>query len=192
MNLIEVRVPFVVDRQAVDDVERGSQDSDWQPVKYAAQQIAKVEDRAIFEGYPEAGITGLRAASSNAGESLPDDVRQYPEAVTRAVSQLRLAGVDGTYVLVLGARPYALVSEAVDHGYPVREHLMRTGVSEIVWAPAIEGGFVLSTRGGDFELHLGQDLSIGYLSHDATSVQLYLQESLTFLAYTAEAVVALS
>ena len=50
---------------------------------------------------------------------------------------------------------------------------------------------MLSTRGGDFELHLGQDLSIGYLSHDATSVELYFQESLTFLVYTAEASVAI-
>ncbi len=62
---------------------------------------------------------------------------------------------------------------------------------EIVWAPAIDGAFLLSTRGGDFELRLGQDLSIGYLSHDTDTVQLYFQESLTFLVYTAEASVAL-
>ena len=61
---------------------------------------------------------------------------------------------------------------------------------EIIWAPAIEGAFLLSTRGGDFELHLGQDLSIGYLSHDAEHVQLYFQESLTFIVQTTEAVVA--
>jgi uncharacterized linocin/CFP29 family protein len=28
--------------------------------------------------------------------------------------------------------------------------------------PAIEGGFVLTTRGGDFELDIGHDISIGY------------------------------
>ena len=36
-----------------------------------------------------------------------------------------------------------------------------------------------------------QDLSIGYLSHDAETVELYFQESLTFLTYTGEASVAL-
>jgi uncharacterized linocin/CFP29 family protein len=61
---------------------------------------------------------------------------------------------------------------------------------EIIWAPAINGCFVLSTRGGDFDLQLGQDVSIGYLSHDADFVGLYLQETLTFLCYTAEASVA--
>ena len=45
---------------------------------------------------------------------------------------------------------------------------------------------MVSTRGGDHELHLGQDISIGYLSHDAESIELYFQESLTFLAHTAE------
>ena len=59
-------------------------------------------------------------------------------------------------------------------------------------APAIDGAFVLSTRGGDFALQLGTDVSIGYLSHDAENVHLYLQETLTFLAYTAEASVALT
>jgi uncharacterized linocin/CFP29 family protein len=61
---------------------------------------------------------------------------------------------------------------------------------EIIWAPAIDGGSVLSTRGGDFDLHIGQDLSIGYLSHTAAAVRLYLQETFTFLLLTTEASVA--
>ncbi|TCN35523.1 DDE family transposase [Kribbella orskensis] len=38
---------------------------------------------------------------------------------------------------------------------------------EIICATALEGALLVSTRGGDYELHLGKDLSIGYLSHDA-------------------------
>ena len=63
---------------------------------------------------------------------------------------------------------------------------------EVLWAPGIQGAVLLSTRGGDYELHLGQDLSIGYLSHDAESIELYLQETLTFLPYTSEASVVLT
>jgi uncharacterized linocin/CFP29 family protein len=66
------------------------------------------------------------------------------------------------------------------------------GDGEAIWAPALDGALVVSTRGGDYALHLGQDVSIGYLSHDATHIELYLQESLTFLAYTAEASVPLT
>ena len=50
----------------------------------------------------------------------------------------------------------------------------------------------MTTRGGDFELDLGQDIAIGYLSHDAKTVELYLQESFTFRMLTSEAAVALT
>lgn len=73
----------------------------------------------------------------------------------------------------------------------MRQHLARVVTGEIIWAPALQGAVVLSTRGGDFELHLGQDLSIGYLSHDAQSVRLYLQQSLTFALHSPEAAVTL-
>jgi uncharacterized linocin/CFP29 family protein len=190
--MVELRVPFTVDRQQVDDVERGAKDADWQPVKDAARQFAFVEDRAIFQGYTAAGITGIRDSSSNPPVNLPGEVRTYPDTIAQAVTALRLAGVDGPYTLALSADAYTAVSETTDHGYPIHEHLARVLDGEIIWAPAIDGAVLLSVRGGDFELRLGQDLSIGYLSHDATSIQLYFQESLTFLVYTTEAVVALT
>ncbi|MBP2456091.1 family 1 encapsulin nanocompartment shell protein [Mycolicibacterium lutetiense] len=191
-QLVRLRVPFTVSRTAIDDVERGAQDSDWDPVKEAARKLAFVEDRAIFEGYPAASIEGIRASSSNPALALPDDAREIPDVIAQALSELRLAGVDGPYSVLLSAATYTKVSETTAHGYPIREHLSRLVDGEIIWAPAIDGAFVLSTRGGDFDLHLGTDVSIGYLSHDAESVQLYLQETLTFLAYTAEASVALT
>ncbi|MFG3206628.1 family 1 encapsulin nanocompartment shell protein [Streptomyces sp. NPDC048192] len=190
--LVELRVPFTVDRRQVDDVARGARDADWQPVKDAARRLAFAEDRAVFEGYPAAGITGLRHSSSHPASTLPADVRDYPDAVTQAVTALRLAGVDGPCTLALGVDAYTAVSETSDHGYPVIKHIARLLDGDIVWAPAIDGAFLLSGRGGDFELRLGQDVSIGYLSHDATSVTLYFEETLTFLAYTSEAVVAFS
>ena len=54
--LVRLRVPFTVARIDIDDVERGSQDSDWDPVKEAAKKLAFAEDRAIFEGYEAASI----------------------------------------------------------------------------------------------------------------------------------------
>ena len=101
--------------------------------------------------------------------------------IAQALSELRLAGVDGPYCVLLSADVYTEVSETTAHGYPIREHLNRLVDGDIIWAPAIDGAFVLSTRGGDFDLQLGTDVSIGYLSHDADTVQLYLQETLTFL-----------
>ena len=190
--LVRLRVPFTVARTDVDDVERGSQDSDWDPVKDAAKRLAFVEDRAIFEGYEAASIEGIRKTSSNPALALPADAREIPDVISRALSALRLAGVDGPYSVLLSAEVYTKVSETSDHGYPIREHLNRLVDGDIIWAPAIDGAFVLSTRGGDFDLQLGTDVSIGYLDHDADTIRLYLQETLTFLCYTAEASVALS
>ncbi|GAA3647549.1 family 1 encapsulin nanocompartment shell protein [Nonomuraea antimicrobica] len=189
--IIELRVPFTVDREEVDSVERGAKDADWQPVKEAARRLAFAEDRAIFDGYAQAGITGIRAGPSNPAIALPAQVRDYPGAVDRAVSALRLAGVDGPYTLALGADAYTAVSGTSDQGYPVLDQITRLVDGDIIWAPALDGAVLLSTRGGDFELYLGQDVSIGYLDHDATSVRLYFQETLTFLLYTSEAAVTL-
>jgi len=190
--LVELRVPFELKRQEIDDVERGAEDSDWQPAKDAAKQIAFAEDGAIFDGYAEAGIVGIRDATSNPKKALPGDVRKYPDAIEQGLSQLRLAGVNGPYAVLLGAEAYTALAETSDQGYPVLQHVKRLVEDKIIWAPAIEGAFVLTTRGGDFELHLGQDLSIGYLSHTDAAVRLYLQETFTFLTLTSEASIALS
>ena len=190
-SLVELRVPFELERQMIDDVERGANDSDWQPAKDAARKLAFAEDRAIFEGYGAAGIVGVRQGTSNPRKSLPADVRKYPQAFAEALSQLRLVGVNGPYSILLGAKAYTELAETSDSGYPVLEHVKRLVDGKLIWAPAIDGAFVITTRGGDFDLHLGQDASIGYLSHNDTHVRLYLQETFTFLYLTAESAVAL-
>jgi uncharacterized linocin/CFP29 family protein len=61
----------------IDSVERGALDPDWQPVKDAAKKIAFAEDRAVFDGYAAAQITGCagvvqhRAGAARRGARLP-------------------------------------------------------------------------------------------------------------------------
>lgn len=191
-SLVELRVPFELSRQQIDDVERGVNDSDWQPAKDAARRIAFAEDRAVFEGYGPAGIQGVRQGTRNPVLTLPAEVKRYPVTVAQAVSQLRLAGVSGPYTLLLGADAYTAAAAASDDGYPVLQRIERRVDGEIIWAPSIAGGVVLTTRGGDFALHIGQDFSIGYLSHAGSAVRLYLLEIFTFLLLTTEASVWLA
>jgi uncharacterized linocin/CFP29 family protein len=190
--LVELRVPFTLSRLAIDDVERGAEDSDWSPLKEAARKIAYAENRAVFDGYAAAGIGGIRPGASNEPVTLPSAPTGYPAAVAQAVDRLRLAGVEGPYRLVLGDDPFTAISGGSEEGYPVLQHIRRLVEGEVVWAPGVDGGLVLTTRGGDFELDLGQDLSIGYLSHTGEVVELYLQESFTFRLLTTEAAVALT
>jgi uncharacterized linocin/CFP29 family protein len=190
--LVELRVPFELSRQQIDDVERGSEDSDWQPAKDAARTLAFAEDGAIFDGYAAANVQGIRESTSNPIQPLPADVRNYPDAIAQALTQLRQVGVNGPYSVLMGANEYTLLRETVDHGYPVLEHVKRLIDGQIIWAPATSGAFVLTTRGGDFEITLGKDVSIGYLSHTDTAVRLYLEEAFTFRVLTSESSVALS
>jgi uncharacterized linocin/CFP29 family protein len=191
LPLVELRVPFTLSREQIDDVDRGAEDSNWQPARDAARQIAFAEDQAIFAGYAAAGIGGIVPGASNPPLILPAEPADYPMAFAQAVGQLRAVGVDGPYTAVLSAETYTAVSEASDHGYPIIRHVQNVLDGELIWAPAISGAVVLTARGGDFSLHLGQDFAIGYLSHTDTDVTLYLQETFTFQLLTAEAAVTL-
>lgn len=191
--LVELRVPFEVTRSAVDDVDRGSEDSDWQPVKDAVEALAAAEDTLVFVGSEPSGVQGIAPSSSNATIQVPADPALLPDAVAKALTALRTVGVQGPYALVLSAELYTLAAESADHGYPIAEHLRRLlgKDGEVVFAPALTGAVIVSMRGGDYTLTLGQDVSIGYLSHDAERIQLYAQETVTFRVNTAEASVVL-
>lgn len=190
--LVELRAPFTLSRSELDAIERGGKDADLQPVTDAACAIAMAEDRAIFHGYGAGHIEGISEAAAEK-LSLSDDYEKYPNVVAEALSQLRQAGIAGPYAIALGPRCYkGLTETTTSGGYRVFDFVQRLLDGPVVWAPAVDGAVVMSLRGGDFELVVGQDFSIGYLAHDPTTVQLYLQESFTFRALAPEAAVPLA
>ncbi len=137
-------------------------------------------------------MTGVVAGSPHEPIEVGDDHRDYPAHVAAAVEQLRQAGVDGPYAIALGPSCYKAVLEQAEGGYPVLEHLELILGGPVVWAPAVDGAVVLSQRGGDVELVIGQDLSIGYLDHDDLEVSLYLEESIAVRRCTPEAAIHLT
>ena len=189
--LVELRIPFELSRQELEAIGRGAQDPNLDAVRHAARAAAIAEDRAVFLGYPDAQIAGIAEASAENKLTLTDNYDEYPAVVAEAVNKLRVAGVAGPYAIALGPRCYTGLTRTTKGGYPVIEHVRRLLDGPIVWAPAADGAIVLSMRGGDFELAVGQDFSIGYLDHTATTVRLYLQESFTFRVLAPEAAVPL-
>lgn len=187
--LVEVRVPFELARAEIDAIDRGAADADLDAVVLAAQKIARIEDRAVFHGYAAALIKGICEAAPGEPVAISPNYEDYPYAVASAVSRLRSAGVDGPYALALSKQCYIGITETTKGGYPVIQHVRRLLDGPIVWAPAMDGAVVLSMRGEDFELVVGQDLSIGYLDHDREKVRLYFQESFTFRVLTPHAAV---
>jgi uncharacterized linocin/CFP29 family protein len=179
-RLVEVRVPIKLPIMELDTVARGASNPDLTAVVKAAEKIARVEDAAIFKGLPAAGITGLLPASPHPAVKFAAEIAQFPRAVLAATETLRQAGVNGPYALVLGSELYDRVFGTVLDGHPLPRQIEPLLVEKIVRASGFEGGVVLSLRGGDYELTVGQDLSVGYAHHDKHEVELYLTESFTF------------
>ena len=193
LGLVELRAPFRISRDELDDADRGAEDIELGPLDQAVRQIAGAENAVVFHGLQDAGITGVIEATPNERITLGEDCERYPRHIAKAVDDLRGAGIDGPYGVALSPEAHTRVLETSQHGgYPLMEHLREILGGPIVWAPNVEGGAVLSLRGGDFLFDSGQDLSIGYRSHDAESVELYLEESFSFRAVTPEAAVALA
>jgi uncharacterized linocin/CFP29 family protein len=191
--LIEFRTEFSLDREQIDAIERGARDIDLDPVRDAARHLALAEDEAIFLGNNGARIKGIARESPHAPLPIGDNYTEYPRTVARAVALLQNIGIGAPYALALGPRCFTGVIETTEMGgYPVMEHLRLITGGPVLWAPAVDGAIVMSTRGGDFELTIGQDPALGYLAHDAKRVQLYLETSFTFQVLTPEAAVHLS
>lgn len=190
--LLELRVPFELAREELEAVARGAPDPDLDPVRHAARKAAMLEDRAVFHGYANAGIRGITEATAGSALMIAEDYTAYPAIVAEAIHNLHCAGVAGPYAIALGPRCYTGLTKTTKGGFPVIEHVRKLVEGPIVWAPALDGAVVLTLRGGDFELVVGQDFSIGYLDHSASAIRLYLQESFTFRALSPEAAVPLA
>ena len=192
VEVVEVSAPFALSRAELRDADRGAEDVDFGPLDQAARRIAERENEAVFHGWEDAGIEGIASVATQEAIALGDDCALYPRHVAAAVEMLLQAGVDGPYGLALGPTAYRRVLETTEHGgYPLLEHLRKIIGGPLVWTPGVRGAVVVSQRGGDFLLDVGEDLSIGYDAHDADSVRLYLLESFTFRVATSEAAVAL-
>lgn len=189
--LVEIRVPFALERSEIAAIDRGAKDPNLDALVVAARKIAIAENVAVFHGYPEALIRGICDVGPDDALSLGDDCEAYPAVITRAVTRLREAGIDGPYAVALGERGYTDLIETTKAGYPILEHIRPIVGGPIVWTPGLVGAVVVSMRGGDFELVVGRDISIGYLDHDARHVRLYLEESVTFRALSPQAAVPL-
>lgn len=193
LTLTEVRADFSLSREDLDDVARGAVDVDLSALDTAAQRIARHENVAVFNGWRDAGITGIAAASTN--EPIPGgtDAGGITRRVAAAVAVLKQNGVGGPYALAVDYGDWsAIVGGNDDGGAPLLRHLERILEGRVELVPGIASPTVLSLRGGDYLFESGQDLALGYSSHDDTAVSFYLEESFSFRVATPEAAVALA
>ena len=180
LPLVEIRVPFKLRIWDLDDLGRGARNPDLERLTAAARQAAAFEETAIYRGFEAAGIRGLLASAPHPPVPLGPDRSRFAESVELALLAVQEAEVGGPYALVLGTEPYRWLMAGDPGGYPLHKRIKDLIHGGIHWSPVLEGGAVVSRRGGDFELTVGQDLAVGYQLHDAQEIQLYFAESFTF------------
>ena len=192
LPLMELRTEFNVSRVQLDDVERGATDPDLAELDEAVRQIALGENVTVFHGLQAAGLRGITESTSHQPIPLEEDMERSADGVARAVDVLRQAGIAGPYGFAICPEIYTRIVESTEYGgHLLFDHLREILGGPLVWAPGVDGGVVLSLRGGDFQFDCGEDLSIGYLDHDADVVRLYIEESFSFRVLEPDAAVAL-
>ena len=192
LPLVEIRAPFAVDMAAMDEVDRGRANPDFTAVDAAARRAALFEETAVYHGLAGAGIEGILAAAAHRPVAAALDAPAFLAAVEKAVVLIEKHGIGGPYALVLGTAPYQRLMSGNPAGYPLPAQVKEMVHGDVYWSPAIDGGLVLSRRGGDYELTLGQDLSLGYAGHEGGRVQLFVTASFTFRVLEPAAAVGLN
>lgn len=180
LPLVEMRLPFTLNLREMDSISRGLKDPDLEPVEEAARKVALFEEKAVYYGFKQGNIQGIAQASPHKPMTLSKDEGDYQESVESAIVTIEEAGIGGPFDLVLGDVPYQKIMTGDNRGYPLKKRIQDMIRGDLLWSPVIKGGVLVSKRGGDYLITVGQDFSIGYTSHNQDSVELYLTESMTF------------
>jgi uncharacterized linocin/CFP29 family protein len=178
--LIEVRQPFRLNRMEIDNLTRGAEDVDLDPLTDVAAKVARFEDNVVYHGFTDAAIPGIIKSASHKPLKLPKEAEEYPQAVSHALKILTEAGIGGPYTLILGRDPYFSLIGSAKHGYPPQRVIRDMIGGNLLMSPVLAGGLVVSVRGGDFQLVVGKDYSVGYTGHTTETIEFFITESFAF------------
>lgn len=188
LPLLELEAAFELNIWEVDNIVRGAQNIDLSALEAAAAKVANFEEQAIYYGFEKSGIVGLKDATHHTGFSMEDNPQSILEGVTRGITSFIQHSIEGPYSLVVNPEIWMHLSTYVS-GYPLKKHLEEQLGGSVILSPTIKDAFLVSTRGGDMQLTLGQDIGIGYRRHDKHNVSLYFTESFTFQVLVPEAII---
>ncbi|MCX7828955.1 MAG: bacteriocin family protein [Thermanaerothrix sp.] len=186
--MVEARVSFEMSIWDLDDISRGAKDVDLSSLEEAARKIAAFEEKAVYHGMDDGCIEGLIKGAAHSMELSVSKSKDMIMGVAKAVRSMETV-VEGPFALVGGEKLFAAV-DSFSEPYPMRKNLSEL-VDRLIYAPSLEGALLVSLKGGHMELTLGQDMSLGYESHDSTTVRLFFTETFAFRILEPRAVTAL-
>jgi len=188
MPLVETRVDFTLQTWELDNLQRGAKDIDLAPVVEACRESAQFEDRAIFDGFEAGCMTGLHQAVKGKELRLPLEVDTVIDTVAEARGRLLAEGVEGTASLVVSPALWKFLAHGTQGG-TLRGIIERQIGVPVIYSAAVKDALLVAGRGGDLELTVGQDFAIGYHSHTASEIRLFVVESFAFRVISPEALV---
>lgn len=190
LPLIEVRKPFVLDLWELDNAARGAEDVDLESLEIAATELAKFEDEAVYYGFHESGIHGLKESSGYDATTFPDSAKDLLKTLGRVITQFQNNAIEGPYTLVVSPEKWHFILSQIE-GYPLINQIKTLLGGNVIQNPNVKDAFVVSERGEDFKLTIGQDISIGFDSANTKDIKLFFTESFTFQVLEPNAVAVL-
>lgn len=192
LPLTETRIEFEMDIMELDSIDRGAKDIDFDSLDEAAKKIAQFEETAVYKGFDAGKIKGIKEAAESSVKLDTGSGNGIISSVSKAISTLTRQSVEGPYTLVTSPELWTAL-DTQSEGYPLRDRITRLlEGGSIAYNPGDHGSYLVSTRGGDLELTLGQDFSLGYVGHSHGKVTLFIAETFTFRVIGPEVIVSLT
>jgi uncharacterized linocin/CFP29 family protein len=188
LPLIETRSAFSLPIWELDNIERGAKDLDLDAVINSSREIAAFEERAIYNGFAPGTIIGLEQSVKSQRIQISLDINAVVDAVSKAQEQMQKDGVSGPANLVVSPTLWGFLARCIPGG-TLRSTIEGEIGGHVIYAEFLKDALLVSNRGGDAELTVGQDFAIGYHSHTADEISLFITESFTFRVLAPEALV---
>ncbi|MDR2549177.1 MAG: bacteriocin family protein [Desulfobulbus sp.] len=191
LPLIEARVNFKLETWELDNIGRGAKDVQLDALVAACREIALFEEKTLFDGFKPGNIDGLHATVKNRTLPVKLDMDMIVDAVAEGQTMMLKDGVEGPANLVVSASLWKFLARSAPGG-TLRSTLESQIGGQVVYSECVRDALLVSARGGDLELTVGQDFAIGYHSHTVSDIDLFVTESFTFRVIAPEALVGFS
>jgi len=188
LPLVETRSDFRLSIWELDNIERGARDLNLDAVINSAREIAAFEEKAIYDGFAPSSIIGFEQSIKSQRIQISFEMNAIVDAVSRAQEQMRKDGVGGPANLVVSPTLWEFLARCVPGG-TLRSTIEHEIGGHVIYAEYLKDALLVSSRGGDAELTVGQDFAIGYHGHTADEISLFITESFTFRVLAPEALV---
>lgn len=181
-RLVETRTEFELDITELHNIERGCDDPDLVPVEIAARNAAAFEDGIVYKGLEKVDMKGLAGSNELPELNLPtDDAEKFLRAITDVTYTMATThSMEGPFALVGGKKLRDALGKIVSGRTWFDVVEKNSDVDEYIFTPSYDGAFLVSKRGGDFELTLGGDFTIGFVGVEGDKLKFFLAESLAF------------